>query len=126
MENDKSHQILNQNSVFSISQVNSNYPQTLNELDPTVEMTILFCEEILPVIYEKKAIDAQYTNVSSPKRFLDANSNKLFGYFQVCYIDERKLTYRKREFSDVSLFFSKEIKNISKKFIERKFFRCQI
>ncbi|CAF0711153.1 unnamed protein product [Brachionus calyciflorus] len=111
MENDKSHQILNQNSAFSISQVNSNFSQTLNELDPTVEMTILFCEEILPVIYEKKAIDAQYTNVSSPKRYLDANSNKLFGYFQVCYIDERKLTYRKREFSD-PISYIKELKMI--------------
>ncbi len=65
----------------------------------TLELITLF-EELLPVIH-----------ADSKASFADALSNNLLvnnkvsGKFEVCFINERKLSFKKREFYDVTFNF---------------------
>lgn len=106
--------ISNNQNQYSFNKSQSSFPnyvhptlqqtQSHSNIDINSLTTIFLAEELLPVIYENKSNENQITNLSSPKRNSDQshlNTNRLFGYFQVCYINERKLTFKKREFTDV-------------------------
>jgi hypothetical protein len=76
--------------------------QQLLQASNTLQALITIYEEILPVIYET---DITSNNKSSSNfgyvGYDSSRSMKLYGKFEIVYVQERKLTFKKREFHDV-------------------------
>ena len=89
---------------------NQNQPPNLNSPQQTallmsVKNLIDLYEEILPVVHENKPPLADPILMSSSSSFFDSSlpvSLRIFGKFEICYINERKLSFKKREFANVS------------------------
>lgn len=90
--------------------------QQLLQASNTLQALITIYEEILPVIYESKQTDST-SSIKSSSNFgyvgYDSNrSMKLYGKFEIVYIQERKLTFKKREFYDVIIYLFCEISQL--------------
>lgn len=76
----------------------------------SVKNLIDLYEEILPVIQENKPPVNDPIMMSSSS-YLNFESSlpvslRMFGKFEICFINERKLTFKKREFANVTLISS--------------------
>lgn len=93
---------------------NQNQPPNLESPQQTalllsVKNLIDLYEEILPVIQENKPPVNDPIMMSSSS-YLNFESSlpvslRIYGKFEICFINERKLTFKKREFSNVTFQF---------------------
>lgn len=93
---------------------NQNQPPNLESPQQTalllsVKNLIDLYEEILPVIQENKPPVNDPIMMSSSS-YLNFESSlpvslRIYGKFEICFINERKLTFKKREFSNVTIQF---------------------
>lgn len=88
---------------------NQNQPPNLESPQQTallmsVKNLIDLYEEILPVVHENKTpLNDPILMSSSSTSFFDNNlpvSLRIFGKFEICYINERKLSFKKRELAN--------------------------
>ena len=71
------------------------YSQLFTPASPPAAQTIIsIFEEILPVMHDEKSIKLTDYQNNMQMNF------KIYGKFDVCYINDRKLTFKKREFFD--------------------------
>lgn len=90
---DTNKNLVNYERLFELGQ----FSQLSSDCYTSNKNTVALFEEILPVIHYKSP-ESTSVNVASPKR---NDASKLFGCFKLCYIEERNLTFRRRQFTEV-------------------------